>query len=89
MPEFVAEQYFPRAGAASASRAGEAARRAAEQLAREGARIALVRSIFIPEDETCLFIYEADSVETVRVAGERGGLAFERIVQAAGEVPLP
>jgi hypothetical protein len=83
MPEFVAEQYFPRAGAAAASRAGTAARRAAEQLAREGAQIELVRSIFIPDDETCLFIYEADSVETVQFAGERGALAFERIVQGA------
>ena len=89
MPEFVAEQYFPRAGTASASQAGKAARRAAEQLARKGAQIELVRSIFIPDDETCLFIYEADSLETVRVAGERAALAFERIVQAAGEVTLP
>jgi hypothetical protein len=48
-----------------------------------------VRSIFIPEDETSLFIYEADSAETVRVAGERCALAFERIVQAVSEVTLP
>lgn len=89
MPEYVAEQYFPRAGADRANQAGKAARRAAEQLAREGARIALARSIFIPDDETCLFIYEADSLETVRVAGERAALAFERIVQAAGEGALP
>jgi hypothetical protein len=89
MPEFVAEQYFPRADADSANRAGNAARRAAEQLVREGARVEFVRSIFLPDDETCLFIYEADSAETVRIAGERGSLAFERIVQAAGEVPLP
>ncbi len=89
MPEFVAEQYFPRAGAVGAGQAGKAARGAAEQLAREGAQIAFVRSIFIPDDETCLFIYEADTVETVRVAGERAALAFERILEAAGEVTLP
>jgi hypothetical protein len=85
MPEFVAEQYFPRTDVAGACRAGREARRAAERLAREGAQLEFVRSIFVPEDETCMFIYEADSLETVRVAGERCALAFDRIVQAAGQ----
>jgi hypothetical protein len=48
--------------------------------------IELVRSIFIPEDETCLFIYEADSLESVRIGAERSGLVFDRIAQAAGEL---
>jgi hypothetical protein len=85
VPEFVAEQYFSRTDIAGARRAGAAARCAAEELAREGAQLELVRSIFLPEDETCMFIYVADSLETVRVAGERGALAFERIARAAGE----
>jgi hypothetical protein len=50
-----------------------------------GMAIELVRSIFVPEDETCIFIYEADSLESVRLGAERGGLAFDRIAQAAGE----
>lgn len=85
MPEFIAEQYFSRTDAAGAQRAAGAARHAAEQLAREGTDVELVRSIFVPEDETCIFIYEADSVDTVRIAAERGALAFEHIAQAASE----
>jgi hypothetical protein len=83
MNEFVAELYFSRAAAAAAHRAGAAARRAAEELASEGTAIALVRSIFVPDDETCLFIYEADSLESVRTGAERGGLAFDRIAQGS------
>jgi Nickel responsive protein SCO4226-like len=88
MPEFVAEQYFSRGDSAGAHRAGKAARRAAEQLTREGTPVALVRSMFIPQDETCMCIFEADSIQAVHTAAERAGLAFEHIAQAAAE-PAP
>jgi len=83
MHEFVAELYFSRADAVAARSAGAAARRAAEELAGEGTAIELVRSIFVPEDETCLFIYEADSLESVRTGAARGGLVFDRIAQGS------
>ncbi|HTP19311.1 MAG TPA: hypothetical protein VMJ65_06880 [Solirubrobacteraceae bacterium] len=85
MPEFVAEQYFSRTDAAGAHRAASAARNAAEQMAREGTDVEFVRSLFVPEDETCIFIYEADCIDSVRMAAERGALEFEHIGQAATE----
>jgi hypothetical protein len=85
MPEFLAEQYFSRTDAAGARRAGRAARHAAEQLAREGTNVKLVGSVFVPEDETCTFIYEADSLDSVRVAAERGALACEYIAETPME----
>jgi hypothetical protein len=85
MPEFIAEQYFSRTDAAGARSAAGAARHAAEQLAREGTNVELVRWIFVPEDETCIFIYEADSLECVRLAAQRGALQFEHIAQALTE----
>lgn len=84
MPEFVAEQYFSRTDAAGAHRAGRAARDAAELLNREGTEVELVRSLFVPQDETCLFIYEADSLASVRMAAQRAALAFDRIAEAVG-----
>jgi hypothetical protein len=85
MPEFIAEQYFSRSDTAGARRAASAARHAAEQLARAGTDVELVWSVFVPEDETCIFIYEADSLDSVRMAAERGALAFEHIAEAAAE----
>jgi hypothetical protein len=85
MPEYIAEQYFSRTDGSGARRAASAARRAAAQLAREGTDVELVRSVFVPEDETCIFIFEADSLDSVRMAAERGALAFEYIAQAAPE----
>ena len=86
MPEFIAEQYFSRTDAAGARRAAGAARRAAEELAGQGTDVALVQSMFVPEDETCIFFYNAESLDSVRLAAQRGGLEFEHIAAAVAEV---
>jgi hypothetical protein len=43
-----------------------------------------VRAIFVPEDETCFFLYEAASAEAVRDAAHRAGLSSGRITEAVG-----
>lgn len=58
------------------------ARRAAEALGREGIRVRYVRSTFMPEDEICLHVFEADSAEDVRSVGTRARIEFDRIVDA-------
>jgi hypothetical protein len=55
---------------------------AADQLTREGDRVQLLRSVFVPEDETCFFLFEAESREAVAEAARRCGLRFERLVEA-------
>jgi hypothetical protein len=82
MREFVVEQYLGAAySQVAAGRAG-AARLAAEQLTSEGTPVHFVRSIFIPEDETCIHLYRAESVDAVRAVAARASLAIERITEA-------
>ena len=85
MSEFVAEQYVSRSDAAAAERATCAARGAAAQLTREGTRVRLVHAIFIPEDETCMHVYETDSAETVRRVACLAALCFERVAEAVAQ----
>lgn len=82
MREFVAEQYLAAAGRAEAAVRADAARRAAEQLSGEGTPVEFVRSIFIPEDETCLHLYRAGSIEAVRAAAARASLRLDRVAEA-------
>jgi len=89
MSEFVAEQYLAGTDAAAARQGASAARSAAEQLTREGMPVEFVRSIFIPDDETCIYVYEADSIEAVREATARSSLRFERVSEAVTELGLP
>jgi hypothetical protein len=61
--------------------AGERARSAAEQLTREGTPVRWVRSVYVPEEDTCLLVFEAPTAEAVGRAGRRAGLTYERIVE--------
>ena len=82
MAEFLAELYLSHADAGGAREAAARARAAADELARDGCSLRFVRTTFVPGDETCFVVFEADAAETVAEAGRRAGLAFERIVPA-------
>ena len=82
MREFVAEQYISGSDADGAQRGADAARLAAEQLTREGTPVEFVRSIFIPRDETCIYVYKAGSIEAMQAALARTTLRFERVSEA-------
>ena len=82
MAEFLVELYVSQNDATAAEQGAERARLAAEELTREGTEIRFLRSIFVPADETCFFLYRAASAAAVREAGLRAALAFERVAEA-------
>src|SRR5579859_8260517 len=82
MRDFVGEQYLSAGDTDVAARRARAARDACEQLVMAGTRVRYVRSIFIPEDETCLHLYRAESIEAVRTAAAQASLALERVTEA-------
>ena len=79
MCEFLAELYVSQSDIATVQQGAERARKAAEELSRTGPSVRYRRSIFVPEDETCFYLYEAPSIDAVREAAQRAGLRFERI----------
>lgn len=58
------------------------ARRVAREMRAEGTPVRLLRSIFVPEDDTCFLLYEALSSEAVRTALRRANLSAGRGVNA-------
>jgi hypothetical protein len=78
---YLVELHLPAGGATDLAAAGERARTAAEQLAREGVAVRWVRSVYVPEDETGLLVFEARTPDAVDHAGRRAGLTYERIVE--------
>jgi hypothetical protein len=87
MPSYLIESYLPR------SRSDELAadigrlRRATESLAAEGTRVRHLRSTFLPDDELCLHLLEADSAATVGEASRRAAIEPARVVQAVPVAP--
>ena len=82
MSEFLVELYVSCADPGAPGLAQRASDAAAE-LTAEGTPVSLVRSIFVPEDETCLFLFEAGSVDAVWEAALRAGLPVEHVAEAA------
>lgn len=85
MAEFVVELYASRHDAAALDRGAERIRLAAHDLTGEGTPVRYLRRIFVPEDETCLLLYEADSADVVREAARRAGVSFERVAEAVAK----
>lgn len=82
MTEFLAELYLPRTAAEAVDDARDRATTAAAELGAEGTSVHLDRTIFVPADELCLFLFEAPSIEAVRETARRAALSFEHIAEA-------
>lgn len=78
MRDFVGEQYLPASNLEAAEQGARAAREASRALTLEGARVRYMRSIFVPEDETCMHMYRADLVEAMQAAAARASLRHRR-----------
>jgi hypothetical protein len=52
------------------------------ELTREGTRVRFDRSIHVPEDEICFFVFDAPSSRDAALVAERAGLDPVRIVEA-------
>lgn len=90
MSEYLVEFYLSRWAANEASPSPTDVAGAADQLTREGRQVRLVQALFVPEDETCFYLFEANSSEAVLEAVHRCGLRFERLVEAeSGWSSLP
>jgi hypothetical protein len=74
---FLVESYEPRGGALEFAELEARALAAAESVG-----VTYLRSIFVPEDETCFHFFEAASIDAVREASERAQLGGHRIVHA-------
>ena len=88
MKTYLVECYLPRTHATElaevAARLSARHRRNehADQLAR------YVRSTYVPEDEICFHLFEAESVDAVGEAARRASLTFDRIVEAEENHPV-
>ena len=82
MPSYLVESYLARGGAGERTTRERRARSAAEELTREGTRVRFDRSIHVPEDEICFFVFDAPSSREAALAAQRARLEPVRVVEA-------
>jgi Protein of unknown function (DUF4242) len=83
MAGYVVEVYVSARRASELDDLAARARRISEELARSGTPVQYVRSVFLPEDETCFLFLEAPSLQAIEEACSRLGLRGERIARAS------
>ena len=85
MTEFLVELYRSHTETQAAAADGERARQAAQTLSGSGRAVRLVRSFFVPDDETCFLLYEAESADVVRAAMDLAGLPCDEVHETTGD----
>ena len=82
MPDYLVETYLSRGLAGERASRERRAQLAAEQLAEGGTSVRFDRSIYVPEDEICFFVFDAPSGRHAALVAQRAQLDPIRVVEA-------
>lgn len=82
MPSYLVETYLARGLAGERAARERRARSAAQQLAQEDVDVRFERSIHVPEDELCFFVFDAPTSRDAALVAERARLEPLRVVRA-------
>jgi hypothetical protein len=87
MPSYLVETFLQRGSAGERTARERRARSAAEELTREQTPVRFDRSIYVPEDEICFFIFDAASGCDAALVAQRARLDAIRVVEAVSSEP--
>jgi hypothetical protein len=79
--QFLVEVFVPRSRAGELAAVKERVSAATTRLSRKEADVRYLRAIYVPEDETCFYVFEASSAELVAQANALAGLRDGRILE--------
>jgi hypothetical protein len=82
VPSYLVETYLARSRAGERPAYERRAHEAAEELTQERTPVRFERSIYVPEDEICFFVFDAPSVRDAALAAARAELEPLRVVEA-------
>jgi hypothetical protein len=82
VPSYLVETYLARGRPGERAARERRARAAAAELTRERRRVRFERSIHVPEDEICFFVFDAASSRDAVLVAQRAGLEPVRVVKA-------
>lgn len=84
MPTFIAETFVPVARSDEVTIVSERLSElgAADQETPSGMPVRYVRSTFVPRDEVCFHVFEADSADDVRRVADALGIVLDRVAEA-------
>ena len=82
MPSYLVETFLARGAAGERAARERRARSAAEELTRQGTRVRFDRSIHVPEDEICFYVFDAPSGRDAALAAQQAAIDPLRVVES-------
>jgi hypothetical protein len=82
MPSYLVETYLARGQGGERAAREQRARSAAAELTCGTTRVRFDRSIHVPEDEICFFVFDAPTGRDAELVAQRAGLDAIRVVEA-------
>jgi hypothetical protein len=82
MPSYLVETYLARGRPGERAARERRARSAADEMTKGKTRVRFDRSIHIPEDEICFFVFDAPSGRDAALVAQRAELDPIRVVEA-------
>jgi len=87
VPSYLVETFLPRGAAGERAARERRARSAVEELKYKGTSVRFDRTIHVPEDEICFFVFQAPSSQDAALAAELAELRPLRVVEAVSSRP--
>jgi hypothetical protein len=82
MAVYMVDRELPGVTMEQLAAAQKAAIETGRQFTAEGKNVRYIRTTFVPGEEHCMCLFEADNAELVREVNETAKIPFTRIVQA-------
>lgn len=81
MGRYLVELERPVEGWSALQAASARVRRSAAEIEAEGSPVRFLRSVYVPEDDTCFFLFEAGSPVLVDEVGRRAEVGLRRVAE--------
>jgi V8-like Glu-specific endopeptidase len=82
MKVFVAERHLPGITVEQLGEAQAAAIRESDRASASGTPVHYLRSMYVPGDERCACLFEAENADDVRRVNDAAGVPYTRVVEA-------
>ncbi|CAN5622412.1 DUF4242 domain-containing protein [soil metagenome] len=87
MAVYMVERELPGISMEQLADAQQAAIKTGEQFTAEGKNVRYIRTTFVPNESSCMCLFEADNAELVKEVNETAQIPFTRIVEAMDLTP--
>lgn len=87
MPVYVADRNLPGITMDELAGAQRAAIDTSQRFTEEGRPVRYIRSMYVPGDDRCMCLFEAEDAEAVKAVNDAAGIPYTRVVEAHDLTP--